>query len=206
MKNTHIAEITVSAKKGHTQATRWLITQCRPFPDLHAASGVTWRNAQGLIPQYGMSDKTPTIGTEYRCQLLRSDYEASKATGNRNDFAGFDTMYTYVRGVRVPLPPLPGAIELRGKSLGEMCVTFGANPDYPETTVRGFGNQATPSEREWVNLEIVPALREYIAQNAASLKAQAVADLKADVAKSVAEFRAYLDAAEAKMNGLLAKL
>jgi hypothetical protein len=204
---THIAAIAISTKKGHSQTTRWVVTQSRPYPDLHGHSGLDWRNTGGLIPQYGQSTKTPTIGTEYRCHLLHSDFDPATATGNRNDFAGFSPGLVYgTDGNRSMQPELPGTIELRGKSLGEMCVTFGNNPEWPDITVRGFGSSPTPSEREWIKSEICPALRLYIAANVDSLKVEAVEELKTDVAKRLASYRADIDKAEAKMMGIIAKL
>jgi DNA-binding transcriptional regulator YbjK len=46
----------------------------------------------------------------------------------------------------------------------------------------------------------------YIAANVDSLKVEAVEELKTDVAKRLASYRADLDKAEAKMMGIIAKL
>lgn len=202
MKKTHIAEITVSTKKGHEQKTRWLVSQSRPYPDMERGQ---WRNAGGLIPKYGNTG-APTIGTEYSCFLLRSDYDPEKATGNRNDFAGFSPGLVYQDGVRVMLPEHPGSIELRGKSLGEMSVTFGNNPDWPDIQVRGYGNSPTPSEREWIKAAIIPALRQFIDNNAESLKAEAVEKLKNDVESRLASYRADIDRMEKQMSEAIALL
>jgi hypothetical protein len=200
----HIAEITISTKKGHSQLTRWHVSQSRPYPDLER---LEWRNTAGLIPNYNNQYKAPTIGTEYRCFLLRSDFDPATATGNRSDFAGFESGLSYdSNGNRVHLPENPGAIELRGKSLGEMCVTFGNNPEWPEITVRGYGGTATTAEREWMETAIIPALRAYIQANAATLKAEAVASLKADTESRISEARRKIDDAEKKMAEVIAKL
>lgn len=199
---THIAEITISTKKGHTQQTRWLVSQSRPFPDMERGA---WRNAGGLLPKYGKTGK-PTIGTEYRCHLLRSDYDQEKATGNRNDFAGFSPGLVYKDGERVLQPELPGCIELRGKSLGEMSVTFGNNPEWPDIQVRGYGNHPTPSERAWIEAEIIPALRRFIESNAESLKAQAVEELKNDIKSRLTSYRADIDRMEKQMSEAIALL
>ena len=206
MKTTHIAEIAVSTKKGHEQKTRWHVSLSRPYPDIHGVSGLEWRNAGGLIPQYGQSKTKPTLGNEYRCFLLRSDFNPDTATNNRNDFAGFSPGLVYVDGVRVLQPELPGSIELRGKSLGEMSVTFGNNPEWPDITVRGYGNRPTPAERDWIKAEIVPALRQFIEENRDSLKAEAVAALKKDVAERLAGYRADLDKMEKQMAAAIASL
>lgn len=194
MKNKHIAEITVSTKKGHSQLTRWLITQDRPHPSLHAIYGIDWQNAEGLFPRYNQP-QIPTIGTTYRCSLLRSDIDLGNLTGNRNDCAGYAPDKV----------PHPGCIELRGRSLGELDIKFDRNPEWPEIRQDVSG---TPShgEREWVMANIIPQLRAYIAANAESLKAEAVESLKAYVAASIAKARKELDEAEAKMNQTIAKL
>lgn len=202
----HIADITVSTKKGHEQKTRWLVSQARPFPDIHGVSGLEWRNAGQLIPQYG-SKQPPTLGNSYYCQLLRSDYNAETATGNRNDFAGFSPGLVYKDGERVMQPELPGTIELRGKSLGEMEITFGNNPEWPDIKVRGYnGGPLTTTESDWIKAAIVPALRQFIADNAAGLKAEAVAALKKDTAERIASYRADLSRMEKQMGEIIAKL
>ncbi len=200
--NMHIADITVSTKKGHEQKTRWHVEQSRPFPDMERGE---WRNSGGLIPQHGSKGK-PTIGNEYRCFLLRADFDEAQATGNRNDFAGFSPGLVYVNGLRALQPENRGPIELRGKSLGEMVITFGNNPEWPDITVRGYGNRPTESERDWIKAAIVPALRQFIADNNDSLKAQAVAALKKDTAERIASYRADLDKMEKQMGDILAKL
>lgn len=197
-----IANIKVSTKKGHEQNTRWHVSLSRPFPDMERGE---WRNASGLIPQYGSKGK-PTLGNEYRCFLLRSDFEQDKATGNRNDFAGFSPGLVYVDGVRVLQPDLPGAIELRGKSLGEMFVTFGNNPEWPDISVRGYGGTATPAERDWIFAQIIPGLRQFIADNAERLKAEAVESLKKDTAERLAGYRADIDRMEKQMAAAIAAL
>ncbi len=197
-----IADIKISTKKGHEQNTRWHVSLSRPFPDMERGE---WRNAGGLIPQYGSKGK-PTLGNEYRCFLLRSDFEQDKATNNRNDFAGFSPGLVYVDGVRVLQPELPGAIELRGKPLGEMCVTFGSNPEWPDITVRGYDGTATPAEREWIKEQVIPGLRQFIAGNAKSLKAEAVESLRKDTATRLASYRADIDRMEQQMANAIAAL
>lgn len=201
-----IADIKVSTKKGHEQNTRWHVSLSRPYPDIHGVSGLEWRNAGGLVPHGQHRQSKPTLGNEYRCFLLRSDFEQDKATGNRNDFAGFSPGLVYVEGVRVLQPELPGSIDLRGKSLGEMCVTFGNNPEWPDITVRGYGNNPTPSERNWIKENIIPALRQFIADNAESLKAEAVESLKKDTAQRLAGYRADIDRMEKQMAAAIAAL
>jgi hypothetical protein len=201
-KTMHIATIKVSTKKGHEQTTRWHVSKSRPYPDRDDRG--EWRNAGDMLPR----DKSkPSIGNEYRCFLLRSDFDpAAMATGNRNDHAGFSPGLVYVEGKRVMQPELPGTIELRGKSLGEMNIVFGNNPEWPDITVRGYGNAPTTAERDWIKAEIIPALRQFIADNADSLKAQAVAELKKDTAARLASYRADIDRMEAQMQAAIAAL
>lgn len=158
------------------------------------------------MPGAGQAKDRPTLGNEYRCFLLRSDFDPATATDNRGDFAGYSPGLVYKDGVRVLEPELPGAIELRGKSLGEMSVTFGNNPEWPDIQVRGYGNHPTTAERDWIKTAIIPALRQFIADNAASLKAEAVAALKSDVSARLASYRADLDKMEKQMNEAIASL
>lgn len=199
----HIAKIEISTKKGHSQLTRWHVAQSRPYPDMERGE---WRNAGGLLPRYG-SKEPANIGTEYRCFLLRSDFAPETATGNRTDFAGFSPGLVYDgHGNRVMQPENPGCIEIRGKSLGEMCITFGSNPDWPDIQVRGYGNPATSAERDWIRENIIPGLRAFIADNVQALKAEAVEALKSDVAKRLAGWRSDLDRMEKQMNEAIASL
>lgn len=201
----HIAEITVSTKKGHSQLTRWIVTQDRPYPSLHASYGIEWQNAEGLFPRYNQP-QTPSIGTTYRCSLLRSDIDLDNMTGTRTDYAGYDSGSKWDADGRARLPnPAPGIIELRGRSLGELSVKFDRNPDWPEIR-QNISDVPSSGERDWIMANVIPHLRAYIAANAASLKAQAVEALKDYVSSSIDKARRELDEAAAKMNAVIAKL
>lgn len=205
---THIAKITVSVRKGHTQDTLWAVRHNRPYPDITSSgSSLEWRNAGSLIPSYRTSAKVPALESSFTCDLFRSDFDESTAKGTRLDHAGFEPglVYDPATGQRIQTPANPGAIELRGKTLGEMRIEFGVNPDWPDIKVRGF-DSPTSSEREWIKTHIVPSLRAYITANAASLRAHAIADLQADIAKRLAEARAQLDAMEKQAAECIAKL
>ena len=203
----HIAEITVSTKKGHSQLTRWIVTQDRPYPRIgNRLGGLEWENGEKLVGFHKSRSDAPTIGTTYRCFLLRSDADLSALTENRTDYAGYDSGSKWDESGRYRIPnPAPGTIELRGRSLGELFIKFGNNPDWPDICQNVTGTPS-PAEREWLMLHIVPHLRAFIATNAASLKAQAVESLKADVAKRLEVAREELNKAEREIIAAIAKL
>lgn len=198
-----IAHIKISTKKGHEQLTRWEVSQGRPFPDMD--HNRQWRNAGQLLPK---NNGKPSIGSIYYCSMLRSDFQIETATGNRNDYAGFSPGLVYNdQGQRVVQPEHPGSIVLRGNSLGELSVNFEGNPEYPDIKVRGGFNQSpTPTERDWIKTSIVPALHQFIADNAAELKADAVASLKKETAERLAGYRADIDRMEKQINEAIANL
>lgn len=206
-KMQHIATIKATTKKGNAIETRWHVSKSHPYPCIYSTYGLSWQNTEGLIPQYGSRDKTPTIGNTYRCFLLRSDFDPATATGNRNDFAGFSPglVYDNVTGNRIVQPELPGSIEYRGKSLGEMSVVFGNNPEYPDIKVRG-SESPTPSEREFIKAEIIPALRSFIAENSDSLHLEAINSLLRNVKEKIDSAKKELEAAESKMLEIIKSL
>jgi hypothetical protein len=203
----HIAKITVSAKKGHSQVTRWLVTQDRPHPRIgNRHGGLEWENGEKLVGVHKNHSEAPTIGTTYRCHLLRSDIDVANLTGDRTDHAGYDSGSKWDESGRHRVTnPAPGTIELRGKSLGELLVIFGNNPHWPDIRQNVSGNP-TPAEREWLNVNIIPQLRAYIDTNTSSLKFEAVDALKADVAKRLEIARDEIDKAEKEIRNAIAKL
>lgn len=199
MKN-HIAQIDISTKKGHhEQATQWLVSQSRPYPDITSlGSSFLWRNAGGLIP--GRPCDKPELSRSYFAHLLRSDYSPDAHKGTREDFAGFEPALKYdpQTGQRVKTPENPGTIKLRGQDLGEIMLEvtpgamFGPRIDIK---VRGFA-APTPSERDWIKAHIVPGLLAYIEQHADQMHAETLAELRAHVCQRVSNARAQLDALE----------
>lgn len=195
MKN-HIAQIDISTKKGHHQATRWLLSQSRPCPDLTAqGSFLQWRNAGGVIPC--RSCEKPELPRSYSAYLLRSDYSPDAHTGSREDFAGFEPALKYdpQTGLRVKTPENPGIITLRGQSLGEVMLELTPGAMFGprvEIKVRGFA-APTSSERAWINAHIVPGLLSYIEQHADQMHAETLADLRAHVRQRVSNARSQLD-------------
>ena len=206
MNTPHIATVTVSTKKDHQQTTRWLITQSRPYPCITASgSALVWHNSGGLFPSYRNNHAPTRLPAEYTCHLLREDIDPAKMDNSRLDHAGFNPGYTYQDGQRVPQPDNPGAIVLRGHSLGELSIAFRGNPDWPDIKVRGF-DPPTPAERSWIKENIVPALRAHIENASISLRAAAVASLKKDMAARIDAARAQLDQLEKQANDALALL
>ena len=199
---THIVEITVSAKKGDKQITRWLVTKGHPYPSI--APGPRWENAGNLFP-HG-KDAKPTLENDVLCYLLRSDFNVDKMTGDRRDFAGYVPLSYDNHGRRVMEGGNPGCIIYRGESLGEMRVTFGRNPAWADISVRGYGHTPTAGERAWIETQIVERLRQFISYNAASLHADAVERLKKDVRERLQKHREELDEMEEQMNAAIAAL
>lgn len=206
MNTPHIATVTVSTKKDHAQTTRWLVTQSRPYPDITSeGSTLAWRNAGDLFPSYRNSHAPTRLPSEYTCHLLREDIDPGKLDGSRRDHAGFNPGYTYQDGQRIPQPDNPGALVLRGHSLGEMSITFSGNPDWPDIKVRGF-DTPTPAERAWIKANIVPGLKSFIEANSASLRAAAVASLRDDMTARIATARLQLEQLEKQAFEALALL
>ena len=195
----HIAEIEVSAKKGHTQKTRWLVVQDRPYPCIRADAGrLNWSNAEGLLDKYG--SKPEGLGSRYKCHLLTPEGEVPEDY-NRTHFAG----YSHRPGpYGTPDVVNPGGITYRGHDLGEMSVKFGSNPEYPDINVREYGGTPTPSERDWFKAEIVPALRRFIADNAETLRRDALAAVEKRLAAELEEKRQELAALAAMVPDILA--
>jgi len=197
-----ICTITISTKKGEQQITRWLVTKGHTYPSI--APGPRWENAGHLFP-HG-KDAKPALENEVRCYLLRSDFNVDNMTGDRRDFAGYVPLSYDQHGRRVTEGGNPGCITYRGESLGEMSVTFGHNPAWPYISVRGYGRTHTAGERAWIEEQIVEPLRQFIAENAASLHADAVERLKKDVRECLQKHREELDKMEEQMNAAIAAL
>lgn len=195
----HIAEIEVTTKKGHTQKTRWLVVQDRPYPCLRADAGrLHWSNAGGLLGEYG--SKPEGLGSRYKCYLLTPGGEVPEDY-NRTHFAG----YSHRPGpYGAPDVVNPGTIVLRGRDLGEMSVEFGNNPEYPGISVRGYGGSPTTSERDWIKAEIIPALRQFVADNAAAMRRGAIAAVEKRLTDELEEKRRELETLAAMVPGILA--
>lgn len=206
MNTPHIATLEISTKKDHQQITRWLVTQSRPYPCVTASgSTLVWHNSGDLLPSYRNNNAPVRLPSEYICHLLREDIDPAKLDNSRRDHAGFNPGYTYQDGQRIPQPVNPGALVLRGHSLGEMSISFSGNPEWPDIKVRGY-DTPTPAERAWIKDNILPGLRAYIDANSASLRAAAVASLRDDMAARIATARAQLSQLEKQANEALTLL
>lgn len=206
MNTSHIATLEISAKKDHAQTTRWLITQSRPYPCITASgSALVWHNSGDLFPSYRNNHAPVRLPAEYTCYLLREDIDPATLDNSRRDHAGYNPGYVYQDGQRITQPDNPGAIVLRGHSLGEMSISFSSNPDWPDIKVRGF-DPPTPAERSWIKKNIVPGLLAHVETNSASLRAAVVEALRADMAARIATARAQLSQLAKQANEALTLL
>jgi len=180
----------ISTKKGETQTLHFLVYHEVTYPDITTeCGGFKWRNGGGLFPQYNCKFEFPAA---YRCHLLKPD---AVVTGdysyNRHDLAGFEGN--------------PGAMTLRGQSLGEMSIDIGANPQWPGIRVNVF-NTPSPKERETITALVVPKLLQFIAANKTALRAAAIAQIKARFESQIAEAHKAIDKLRAEADEVLAKL
>jgi hypothetical protein len=186
-------KIEISTKKGYSQTTTWRIKRSLQHPTICRTG---WQGAEGLLPQFGRMEGKPALPPSCTCELLRSDLV--EEVGNRLDLAGFDGN--------------PGAIVLRGQSLGEVVVKLGPCPYYrgggwgADIWVRGHSERPTKGEREWIESHIVPALVAAIDAHRAQLAEMAKAELVAYVGRQVREERARLDELEEEMTRALEEL
>ncbi len=184
IKDMKTLQISASTKKGETQNLRFLVVQEIPYPDISGECGsLKWRNFGGIFSQYGR--KAEGIGASYFCHLLADTApEVIPPDYNRTVFAGY---VDYKDQIKIN----GGTFKLRGKDLGEMSIHFSHNPTWPEIKINGF-NAPSKSERESIQELICPALIKFIEQNRASLKAEAVAKIKAQFQDKLKEARETL--------------
>lgn len=172
--------LNVSPKKGEYVRLRFLIKQSHPHPDIHGATGrLAWRNAEGLFAQWNRPAEG--IGAKYYCDLLAEGVEPP-TDYNRTHFAGYEGN--------------PGSFSLRGKDIGELQIQIELrqapfHTTYATIRVRGF-DTPTPTERDFINREIVPFLQAHIEANRDALREQARAEIMAAMRAKVAEAREQL--------------
>ena len=185
--------ITVEPKKNCKQDTIWGIRQIAPRPDFEGVCGsFRWRNMGDLAPQWRPTDmEKPSIGQTYVCDLLRSDTD-------KHDFDSRRSHAGYVENCETGVEN-PGAIVLRGVSLGEMSIWFEGNPSWPQIHVRGYVTSPTDGERKFVRESIVPHLLTAIGENRATLKADAIRELRLYIADKVKTAQKRLDKLETEM-------
>lgn len=177
-------EVYAWPKKGECVRLQFLITQSRPHPDIAGHTGrLAWRNAEGLFPAW--NNPASGIGQKYYCHLLAEGVEPPEDY-NRTHFAGYEGN--------------PGSFALRGKDIGELQIIIDIR-DSPwasncaDIKVRGF-DRPTPSEREFINAQIVPFLEKHIQEHREALREQARAEIVAAMREQVARAREELAAVE----------
>lgn len=179
---------TVSTKKGDIQQTRWLVVQSIPYPRINANGGqLRWENDEGkLWKQYQQPAKG--IGQEYACYLLSPTCpEPPPIDFDRTIFAGYVPYQSYGKPAD---PANGGTIMFHKSSLGECSVNI--TPTWVTIkTVDGFQNPGK-SEKAFFNEQIIPKLKEFIKENAAALKEEAIRKIKARLVSEVCEKRAEL--------------
>lgn len=186
----NFAEVYAWPKKGECVRLRFLIKQSHPHPDIHSGPGrLAWRNGEGLFSSY--NQPAQGIGAKYYCYLLAEGVEPP-TDFNRAHFAGYDGN--------------PGSFALRGKDIGELSIQLESRTtpyaqDWATIKVRGFDNP-TPSEREFIEAQIVPFLREHIKANRAALREQAHAEIVANMRAKVARAREELATLEEQIDNI----
>lgn len=191
------ASFPISTKKGESQPTRWLIVQDHPWPDLEMSCGKPrWRNADGLFPTWNRPAEG--IGKRFTCYLLASNAQESiGADFNRTHFAGF------VIDPKKDPTPNPGAIMLRGRSLGEtqirLTIERGAFSEFPDIRVVNGCEYPSKAEREILTALVVPPLKAAILDNLDFLQAAAVTATRA-------RMHAALETLQASIRDLAAEI
>lgn len=187
------ASFTISTKKGESQPTRWIIVQDHPWPDIEMSCGKPrWRNADGLFPTWNRPAEG--IGKRFICYLLASNAPESIGPNfNRTHFAGFVEPKSYSN----PEPKInPGAIMLRGKSLGEtqirLTIERGAFGEFPDIRVINGSEYPSKAEREILTALVVPPLKAAILDNLDFLQAAAVTATRAKMHRCIQELEASI--------------
>lgn len=177
---------TKSTTKKNEPATiaNWEISQAVPYPDLQASgSYIEWRNAGTLKGSHG--NKPAPLPAHFYAYLL-PDEKPLPDQWNRTHLAGYEQN--------------PAPLSFRGKTLGE--VQLEKTPHYTNWRVRG-SETPTPSEKEWLNAEILPQLLKAIDDNRDALKAAAVERIRKTLAERLATARRDLDRMETEAAAML---
>lgn len=187
---------TVSAKKGDTQIVRWLVVQNIPYPRINANGGpLCWENDdRQLWDRYQQPAKG--IGQNYTCYLLADTCpDPVPADYNRTHFAG----YVPCRGYKDPDPkPNGGSVVFRGKTLGECTVKIDSTGYVMINVGDGFTRPGN-AESDFFKDQIVPTIKQFIADNREELRNYALAKLKTNLASEVSEKRKELDKLESQI-------
>lgn len=184
----------ITTKKDTTQKVCFLVEQSHPFPTIvKNGTSMQWGNFEAIFPVF--QRPAQGLANSFTCYLLRSDVDPSAIPDeyNRGHFAGYVPYQSKGNDIA------PGAINYRGKSLGEMRIGLENNlGDYPMIRVRESDNPS-PSEREFIMEQIIPKLVDFIHAN----KAQLHADAKA---KTLQRMRAQISAARTEIAALESKI
>ena len=171
-------KLNVEPKKGQVISTQWRVEQATPDINIDGrAPYFEWRTDGQVFVGY-KQERAGLVGSYY-CSLLRADFDLSKAEDNRRDHAGYDGN--------------AGAFCLRGESLGEICLTIGNG--YASIKVNNYCNP-TPGQRDWIEKNIVEALKAHIEENKAILRKDTFERTKARIIKNLVEAREALDKLE----------
>lgn len=192
----HTTSFTVSAKKGDSQLTRWLVSQQIPYPRISAECGqLRWENDEGKLWDRFHNQPATGLGKEYHCYLLADTCpDPVPENYNRTHFAGY-TEYNHYSN---PSPKRnAGTIKFRGSDLGECLVVLNLGKwEQIEVKIHDAIQRAGKGERAFFDEQIVPKLKAFIAENSQSLLSEAIAKVKARLVEEVAETRRELEQLE----------
>jgi hypothetical protein len=170
---------------------RWLVVQDCPCPRINANGGsLRWENDDGKLWDRYQNPATG-LGSEFNCFLLSDTCpDPVPEDFNREHFAGY-VPYSYTKPFP---PPNGGTIQFRGADLGECSVKIG-NLGAIVKVIDGIQRPGKMESALFAE-QITPRLQAFIAENRDSLRAEAVAKVKARLVSEVAEKRVELDALE----------
>jgi hypothetical protein len=173
-KDPLILDIPVPVSKTHTTITKWHLYQEHPYPDFEW--NLTWRNHEGIFPQYGRP-AIKTLEMSYMADLLRPDWDAGEhMLESRESHSGYDGS-------------LP-ALVVRGKPIGEVrCEIQKSSQTDSGYVVRykatGLGESLDKWTLDLLKQHVTPTL-EYVVKNMEKdLYVQAVQGVKEAMMKQV---------------------
>ena len=191
MSAKHIMTAEIETKKGETKRMQWHIWQNWPCMMISGSGFLRWQGANGILPECGR----PATGLkpEYTAFLLREDYDPEKhSLDSRESYASFNGNPAFV---------------YRGRALGEITAEIKKHGPTIYTYYRtGYDEHLTPGENKLLHKGLDVAFFEYIEENAASLYAEAVENIRKRAKQSIEEKRDEIAKLEAEANEALAKL
>lgn len=174
-----------TTRKNKTRSTLWVLCQARPHPDIASiAGGLDWRNTGGLF------DKSYNFPRIYNATLLREGWTPETAEDNRRDYAGFTEDRT----------ENPGALIVRGRSLGELSATIDRTHSAAivRYQVRGFAHP-TKGEYEYLSNTLTPLLIDAVDSRRYELFVEAVQGVEKSMRDSLRRIRVDVDVLENHM-------